>query len=253
MSDKARAVLLAAGRGSRLGPLTGSAPKCLCPVSGWPLLAWQLESLAAAGVGETVLVTGYRSDRLAAYGDHRCHNGNWQDTNMVASLRCARAFLDRPVLVAYTDIVYAPSHVRALLTTEAPLAITVDTEWQRQWTARFQDPLADAESLRLDWHGRVREIGDRPKSVAEVEGQFMGLIRLTPAALGWVDAVIETVSDPGARANLDMTGLLSRIVRAGHPVQALKVAGAWAEVDSPDDIAYAERVVVEAGLPRPAK
>ena len=62
-----KAVILAAGMGTRLSPLTNSRPKCLVEVHGKSILQHQLESLAKAGVAECVLVTGYLSDQLRAH------------------------------------------------------------------------------------------------------------------------------------------------------------------------------------------
>lgn len=162
---------------------------------------------------------------------------------MVHSLLCALPRLDRPVVVAYTDIVYTPAHVTKLLAEDAPLAITVDVDWEAQWSARFTNPLSDAESLEMDQNGLVLEIGSKPSSMAEVEGQFMGLLRITPEAVQWIARELDSEMDPAKRRQMDMTTLLARLIQSGHPVQGVKVSGQWAEVDNPDDIAYAEKIV----------
>ena len=243
MTERSEAILLAAGRGSRLGALTADAPKCLCPVAGHPLIAWQRAALRAAKVEHVSIVTGYRAALLAPYADSSFHNPDWMRTNMVRSLLCALPRLDRPVVVAYSDIVYTAAHVAQLLAQDAPLAITVDMDWEKQWSARFADPLSDAESLRMDRDGRVLEIGSKPSSMAEVEGQFMGLLRITPEAVRWINRELDTETDANKRNQMDMTTLLARLIQSGHPVQGIRVSGQWAEVDAPDDIAYAETVV----------
>ena len=88
-----RAVILAAGEGTRLRPHTNDRPKCLVELAGRPLLAWQLDALHAAGVTDVTIVTGYRADQITV-GTRRVHNDRYDDTNMVASLMCARAAFD---------------------------------------------------------------------------------------------------------------------------------------------------------------
>ena len=78
-----RAVILAAGRGSRMGALTEAMPKCLTELAGRPLLAMQCAALAAAGASEVGIVTGYRAELLALPGLSRFHNPRWDTTNMV--------------------------------------------------------------------------------------------------------------------------------------------------------------------------
>src|ERR1044071_3517735 len=87
-------VILAAGEGTRLRPHTLDRPKCLVPLAGRPLLAWQTDALRAAGVDDIVVVTGYRADQIRALGYRTVFNPRYEKTNMVASLMCARDTLD---------------------------------------------------------------------------------------------------------------------------------------------------------------
>lgn len=98
-----QAIILAAGRGSRLGTMTENQPKPLAKLAGKPLIEWQLASLAAAGVDDVHVVCGYCSEALQDYGNNRIMNVNWASSNMVRSLMCADAVLSEvPTLVCYT-------------------------------------------------------------------------------------------------------------------------------------------------------
>ena len=178
-----RALILAAGRGSRLGALTDDRPKCLTELLGRPLLEWQIEALREAGASSVVAVGGYRVDSLRGRVDRVLENARWADTNMVASLQCAAPLLrSGPVIVSYSDIVYHPSSVRALAAADGEIAITYDRDWASLWSDRFEDPLGDAETFVVR-DGHVAEIGERAARMEEIEGQYMGLLRFTPA--GW--------------------------------------------------------------------
>ena len=85
-----RAIILAAGEGTRLRPHTLDRPKCLVPLAGRPLLAWQADALRRAGVDDITVVTGYRADQVATLGFATVHNDRFRETNMVASAMCAR-------------------------------------------------------------------------------------------------------------------------------------------------------------------
>ena len=69
-----KAIILAAGRGSRMGNLTNEAPKCLLEVYEKPLIEHQIEALTKAGIKEISLVTGYKNELLHPYGTHHFHN-----------------------------------------------------------------------------------------------------------------------------------------------------------------------------------
>jgi L-glutamine-phosphate cytidylyltransferase len=234
------AVILAAGRGSRLGEITRDQPKCLTPLAGRPLLEWQLAALRAAGVERIAIVTGYLAERLQPFGSTLFHNARWADTNMVASLVCAAEWLEAgTTVVSYSDIVYGPAVVRKLMAARDDVAISYDRSWLSLWQLRFDDPLRDAETFRADQEGRLLAIGERPQTLDQVQGQFMGLIRFTPA--GWQRACSAwQAGQPAQRDRLDMTGLLRRMLERGERIGAVPVDGGWCEVDSIEDLRHYE-------------
>jgi choline kinase len=161
---------------------------------------------------------------------------------MVESLAAADAWLsEQPVLVSYGDIVYGATAVRRLAESTAPLAIAYDPDWEALWRSRFDRPLDDAETFLLDGRGFVTEIGGRPSTTAEVHGQYLGLLRVTPPA--WSVVRDLRARDERARA-LDMTGLLRHVVRTGRlPVHAVPIDGPWCEFDHPSDLDVGRDIV----------
>jgi len=217
--------------------LTDERPKCLVEVRGKALLDWQLEALHTAGIVEIAIVTGYKRDLLANRGLVEFHNARWAETNMVTSLTCAENWMRvEPCIVSYSDIFYGPVAVRSLMTCEAALAVTYDPDWQALWTQRFGDPLLDAETFRLTAENTLAEIGMRPTSLDEVQGQYMGLLRFTPE--GWSEILrIRGELKPDQRDTMHMTGTLQEVIAAGRiAIAAVPYTGEWGEVDSADDL-----------------
>ena len=100
-----KAIILAAGRGSRMKSLTDEKPKCLIELNGKPLLEWQLEALRGAGIEDIAIVTGYKKELLHRYGLKEFHNSLWAETQMVSSLMCANEWLQQSeCVVSYSDI-----------------------------------------------------------------------------------------------------------------------------------------------------
>ncbi|MCL6557026.1 MAG: phosphocholine cytidylyltransferase family protein [Burkholderiales bacterium] len=243
-----RAIILAAGRGRRMKHLTDERPKCLVELRGKALLDWQLEALHEAGISEIAIVTGYKREMLAGRGLVEFHNPRWAETNMVSSLACAQDWLQaEPCIVSYSDIFYSPTAVRLLMACPAQLAVTYDPNWHALWTKRFGDPLADAESFRLTPEQTLAEIGTRPKSADEVQGQYMGLLRFTPE--GWAEVCRIRASLPPAECNkIHMTGMLQRIIEGGRlPIIAVPYRGKWGEVDREEDLLLFSQELGEHG------
>ena len=232
-----KAIILAAGRGSRMKSLTDERPKCLVELRGKPLLEWQLESLRAAGISDIAVVTGYKRELLAERGLSEFHNPRWAETNMVSSLACAESWLQgEPCIVSYSDIFYSPVAVQSLINSDATLAVTYDPNWLQLWTERFGDPLLDAETFRLTAAHTLAEIGNKPQSVDDVQGQYMGLLRFTPE--GWAEVVrLRAELSPQQRDSMHMTNTLQRVIDAGRvQIEAVAYTGEWGEVDSSEDL-----------------
>ena len=232
-----KAIILAAGRGSRMGHLTDEHPKCLVKVNGKTLLDWQLQALLSAGIKDIAIVTGYKREMLNKGGLREFHNPRWAETNMVSSLACAKEWLEtEPCIVSYSDIFYAASAVNSLMENNASLAVTYDKKWLALWEKRFDDPLLDAETFRIDERGRLTEIGNKPQVIDEVQGQYMGLLRFTPE--GWGEVVrIRSKLSAMDRDKMHMTGTLQKVIEAGKlSISAIPYVGEWGEIDSADDL-----------------
>ena len=232
-----KAIILAAGRGSRMKKLTDKGPKCLVKLRGKTLLDWQMDAFKNAGISQIAIVTGYRRELLANRGLEEFYNDRWAETNMVSSLFCANAWLmEGPCIVSYSDIFYCFRAVTLLMKNSMPLAITYDPNWLALWTRRFGNPLLDAETFRLNLDNTVSEIGNKPKSVEEIQGQYMGLLRFEPE--GWMEVLrICTALTSVESDRIHMTWVLQKIIESGNvSINAISYNGEWGEVDSVKDL-----------------
>lgn len=236
------ALILAAGRGSRLHPYTAECPKCLTELGGRTLLSRQIGTLRAAGIEDIVIATGYRSEALALPGTRQVHNPAWETTNMVETLFRAEAFFGTDLIVSYSDIVYERRLVDALLRSPHDISVVVDTNWRAYWEMRFENPLDDAESLRLDSVGRIIDIGARVDDIDRIEAQYIGLMRFHGAGIDTLRecyAGLRRVHRPWMdRRPVEkayMTDLLMEMILKGHDVHAMPVAGGWLEIDTVSD------------------
>lgn len=232
-----KAIILAAGRGSRMKDLTDDRPKCLVELRGKALLEWQLEALREAGISEIAIVTGYKHELLSNRGLVEFHNPRWAETNMVSSLACAQEWLQKEqCIVSYSDIFYNPAAVKSLMNCTAALAITYDPNWLDLWTRRFGDPLLDAETFRMNSDNTLTEIGSKPKSIQEIQGQYMGLLRFTPE--GWAEIARIRLGLPYKLCDkMHMTGTLQKVIdeKRVH-IATVSYEGEWGEVDSAEDL-----------------
>lgn len=120
-------IILAAGRGSRLGEKTEEKPKCLLELAGKSLLHRQLEAMRGAGIDKIIVVRDYLGYMIK--GDFTAvDNPSWHNTNMVASLMCVKDwFKNESAVVSYADVIYDKQAVKKLKETKETIAMLYDT------------------------------------------------------------------------------------------------------------------------------
>jgi choline kinase len=244
-----RAIILAAGRGSRLRHLGEDRPKCLVQLEGKPLLERQVAALRRGGIDDIAVVRGYRAELIDFPGLAFFSNERWAETNMVMSLVAATPWLrSGPVIVSYADIFYRSELVRGLADAPGQLVISYDRAWRRLWTRRFTDPLADAETFRIDSAGQLLEIGGKTTKIEDIMGQYMGLLKFTPPAWAVIEELLSTLEQP-IRDRLDMTGLLRRLLSEKKlTINTFATEGQWGEIDNPQDVTLYQDMIKNGHL-----
>ncbi len=241
-----RAIIIAAGRGSRLGDHTDERPKCMVEVGGRSILSYQLEALRAHGVDDLHVVRGYLADRLVVPGATYYLNEDWPRNNILGSLFFAEEALEGDLLTTYSDIVYGAEVVEAALGGDADVTLVVDREWARAYEGRHDHPVEQAELVELAEGGRVSRVGKWVGSERAV-GEFIGLARFTARgaeAMREAWAAIHASHDPeGPWRHADpmrkayLADMLEELVDRGVHVGVAMIDGGWREIDTVEDLA----------------
>jgi choline kinase len=249
-----RMIILAAGQGTRLRPLTDDRPKCLVELNGRPLLARTIETARAVGVTDIVVIGGYKIECLADYDVTVVANPDFASTNMVRTLFCAQSYFSTGFVMSYGDIVYTPEVLRKLLADPAPISVIVDRGWRTYWEQRFEDPLADAETLSIDAQGNIGEIGKKATSLDAVQAQYIGLVAFRGSGVQMLTDAYRAAQQQeragqfpfeGVRSldKLYMTDLLQGMIEQGHKLNPVTIDRGWVEIDSVGDLAVAEEIM----------
>ena len=250
-----RAIILAAGQGTRLRPLTDDKPKCMVPLLGRPLIDWQSSVFQQAGIDDIHVVAGYRADQIIEAG-YRCTiNHDYASTNMLASLFTALPFIEKEgdLLISYGDIVFEKENLAAVLNCDDEICVMIDQEWLPYWQVRLEDPLSDAETLRLDEDGYILELGKKPQSYDQIDSQYTGLIKVRGDKIRNLVTFYKNL-DPTASYggknfhNMYMTSFLQSLIDSGWHIKGVSVKNGWLEVDSVEDLRIYERMAAEGTL-----
>lgn len=251
--NNVRVIILAAGKGTRLRPITNDVPKCMVKVRDRALLEWQLDVIEASGITDIITVTGYKEDKIKDSRVVKVYNERYASTNMIYSLFCAEEYMEGDLIVAYGDIVYSKKVLQRLINNPNDIVIACDEEWDEYWSERFDDPLSDAETFKKGAGNRVESLGGKPKDKRDIEGQYIGLIKFSAKGIASIKKEYHRCMDDetcflnawNSGRNLEnsyMTDLLNYMA-AHNEVHYQSIERGWIEVDDHSDLKIAERYI----------
>jgi L-glutamine-phosphate cytidylyltransferase len=263
MSMCNKAIIVAAGRGRRLGDNTDEIPKCMVRVGGRPILHWQLDALTGAGIDDIVIVRGYLGDRIDSGGVpvRFVDNPEWASNNILASLMYAADEFGGGFYFSYCDIVYAPAAVASLAETasrqDAAASLIVDRRWEDAYQGRDLHPVSEAELTLVETTpggSRVLQVGKQAVEPAQAVGEFIGLAHFSARGAQALDRSWRAALDgPGFDAPFGraktlrqayLTDGLNAMIAAGERLAPVFIEGTWREIDTQQDLAAAERALV---------
>jgi choline kinase len=241
-----KAIILAAGEGSRLKPLTDNKPKCLVELFGKPLINYTVELFQKYDILDITIVSGYLSNMIKIPNVFYRNNKNYASTNMVETLFCAKDKLENSVIISYADIIFQKNILEKLINSEEDISVIIDSDWEKYWKLRFENPLDDAESLILDEHNYIKNIGKKTRKISEIQGQYIGLMKFQNKGLTNLKDFYEYAKNLSIQGtnplnpNIPfeksyMTDLLQGLVNNGNKIKAIPVHNGWLEVDSIND------------------
>jgi choline kinase len=231
-----KAVILSAGKGSRLLPLTAERPKCLIDLSGKSLLEWQLDALQGAGIGDIVVVTGFREDLVDAVaaaraGVRTAFNPFYHVADNLGSVWMAREELAGDTLLLNGDTLVSPRLLERVLAADTgPIAITVDEK--ESYDSDDMKVLRDGDRLlRID---KALEPGS-------YNSESIGLLAFRgEGARTFVDQVDRMMRGPDGTRRWYLRAI-DALARDGADVRTVSIRGEeWQEVDFPEDLEAAK-------------
>ncbi len=250
MNDIRTAVLLVAGTGSRLRPLTDNLPKALVSLGSETILQRLVHQLEACGVEHFVLATGYCEAMLRetlsaskASIDY-CWNGDYAATqNSISLSRCAGVVTNEPFIKLDGDLVLDPRIIEQVINDSNPMSVAVDTS---------RDLDLEAMKVQMDTDGSVIDFG-KSMPLNRAHAESVGIEKLDVRSSREVFSRIEELERSGI-VNRYYEDVYADLIRESKlEARAIDIAGlVWTEVDTFEDLKHA-RELVQTAEPRPLR
>jgi len=239
-----KAIILAAGKGSRLNKYTRYLPKGMLNLKGKSLLAWQVEKYRQAGIEDIAIVTGYMHDKIKLPGMKYFHNPEYNITNMIESLMCAvDANNTDDLLISYSDIVFSEETLQNLIRCKGDIVVAADSNWRDYWYKRYGSIETDLESFSVDSQRKVIELGAPLSSSEQLGLRYIGLNKLSSKAMQTGITLYQdkkkTLSNwlPSGQSFYQgyFTDFIQSLIKLGLDVHASVTKGGWLEFDTAKD------------------
>lgn len=240
MKNKFNLLILAAGKGRRLGKKAKLNPKILMNFQKRPILDYQFDVYKNFPGVKINLVVGYKGKKIANYLKNKkvkfFKNNKYKTTNMFYSFLKAYPLLNqkKDLVIVYGDIIFKSSILKKLIMNKYKLSISVDKNYLPYWKKRMKFPLKDLETMKIK-NGHVIELGNKPKNLAEIQGQYMGLIKFSYKKFNQIKKIIEEIKKKKNFENMYFTDFLQILISKKIKVKAIISNGGWQEFDKPKD------------------
>ena len=238
--------------GSRFRSLTNNKPKCMLKLSNQTLIERQIKIFHSCNINDITIVTGYRGELIDISNVNYVKNENYETTNMNESLFCALELSNSPVLVTYSDIVFEQKIIQQMLEITDGIRLAVNLNWKKYYQNRKNHPLSEAENVLVE-NERILQIRKNiSKSLQNQQiGEFLGIMMLSS---DHVKILLErysylkknhigTFHNSSSLSNAYITDMLQEIINCGINVNPVFTEGRWFEIDTPEDLKNAEKLI----------
>ena len=239
-----KTIIIAAGSGNRLMPITNSKPKCLLEVGGKTIMQRQLEVLRQCGINDIVIVRGYKKEMIAYPNIRYYENTDYSNNNILRSLFYAESEMDDEFIFSYSDIIYGGDVVEKLRQEKADISLVIDTDWLSHYQGRRLHPVGEAELVMVE-NDRVIRIGKNVVKPEEAYGEFIGLAKFSKRGAQILKSNYGRVANQYRNrpfqqaASLEkayLTDMIQELIDVGYVIHNVDIQGGWIEIDTSEDL-----------------
>ena len=229
-----QAVIVAAGIGSRLKPLTDDRPKALLEVSGESLIRRCVRQLQDCGIGEIAVVVGHHREMIVEHLRDApvafIHNPFYEITNNMVSLWFAQGFIRADFVYLHGDVILDPALLQTFLEEESPNALLVEKK------------PCDKEAMKVQTEGSWLVASSKELPLSETFGEWTGLAKFSAAFAETLFARIGRLIEQGQRQAYDALAF-TELAADGAQIGIVDFAGLpWVEIDTEQDYLKARQL-----------
>ena len=140
---------------------------------------------------------------------------------------------------------YSEKVIDKVLNDTSDIGVVVDKEWQAYWKSRMENPLDDAETLKINESGDIIELGKKANNIKDIQGQYIGMVKIrkdfVPKFINFYNKLDRfCLYDGKDFDNMYMTSFLQKITEELTHLKPIYINNGWMEIDEPTDLNHTQ-------------
>ena len=250
-----KAIIVAAGVGSRLGDLTKELPKPLIDVNGKSILERQILSFKKFGIDKIVIIRGPHREKFSFKNVTYVDDDDYENHNLLGSLMVAENELNEDVIISYGDIIFDETILEQILAFSGNAGLAIDYNWKKNHSGKSKELLGKISVVTIKNNsisniGYYENIDENPDSIL---GEFIGIMKLSPLSTNYFITKyneLKTNHDgkfhdsPSINFGI-ITDMINELIHNKIQFLPIKISGVWCEIDTQQDLDNAKKLFLD--------
>ncbi len=237
-----KAIILAAGRGSRIPQITKNKPKCLIKINKETILERQISFLHQLKIKDIIIIKGFKKDKILIKKIKYIENKNYKKNEQLESLFYAKSEFTDDIIVLFGDIIYDFSIIKKIYQKKKLITLAVDKNWKAKYKFRFDHPVDQADKVRINKKNNIVRIGKKLK-IDEANGEFLGIFKVSKTGCKIILKNYKKYKKKYDTANKQIHDFIKFLINEGIHISSLSVKGKYMEIDTFNDYKLAKKNV----------
>ena len=250
-----KAIIVAAGVGSRLGDLTKELPKPLIDVNGKSILERQILSFKKFGIDKIVIIRGPHREKFSFKNVTYVDDDDYENHNLLGSLMVAENELNEDVIISYGDIIFDETILEQILSFSGNAGLAIDYNLEKNYSGKSKELLGKASVVTIK-NNSISNIGyyeNIDKNHDSILGEFIGIMKLSSLSANYFVTKYNELKRSHAGKFHDspsinfgiITDMINELIHNKIQFLPIKISGVWCEIDTQQDLENAKKLFLD--------
>jgi L-glutamine-phosphate cytidylyltransferase len=246
-----KAIIIAAGQGTRLGKYTEKLPKGLLKINGKTIIKRQIELFHKKKISDISIIVGPHKHKFTFDNIAYIEDNEYEKHDVLLSLMAAKDQITGDVIITYSDILYDENILQQVIDANVEIGIVTDLNWEKKYEERFEHPKEQADNVIIE-NNQIKKIKKNISDVSkkQINGEFIGIVKFSKKGseifVNEFNKVEKFKPSPFHDAKTFeksyLTDMIQELIDQKRIVNPILIKSNWCEIDTPQDLENAKKL-----------